>query len=214
MKWKVLIVLSLACVPSLCQVSLGVKGGIPLTNNFATGSITSIGFQDFYSSKTRRYIVGPSLEVHLPKGISLEFDALYRRLNYDATLNRVDFVTQAATAVSSWEFPLLAKYRLRGQLVRPFVDAGVSLQHLDGVTRFVRTVTFGPSVTTSGTESPAELLKRNNGGWNVGAGLDIHALVVHVEPEIRYTRWVSENFKGDALTSNRNELVFLVGIRF
>jgi len=50
----------------------------------------------------------------------------------------------------------------------------------------------------------------------MGVGLDIHALVIHLSPEIRYTRWGTEHFKlpNGSFLSNQNQAEFLVGITF
>ena len=55
--------------------SAGVKVGLPLTDFLNTvNGVTS--------SSTNRYIVGPTLELHLPAGFGVEFDALYRHFDY------------------------------------------------------------------------------------------------------------------------------------
>jgi hypothetical protein len=53
----------------------------------------------------------------------------------------------------------------------------------------------------------------------MGAGVDIHALVIHVSPELRYTRWGTQQFsffnpEGGGLESNQNQLEFLIGLTF
>ena len=56
-------------------------------------------------------------------------------------------------------------------------------------------------------------------GYVVGAGVDIHAIFLHISPELRYTRWsspqISEVQSGvTELQTNQNQLEFLVGITF
>ena len=50
----------------------------------------------------------------------------------------------------------------------------------------------------------------------IGAGLDIHALILHVSPEFRYTRWGAQHFlsSNGGLGSSQNQAEFLVGITF
>ena len=43
------------------------------------------------------------------------------------------------TSAGAWEFPLLAKYRFKGKLMRPFIDAGVSWDKISGATQAVKT---------------------------------------------------------------------------
>ena len=48
-----------------------------------------------------------------------------------------------------------------------------------------------------------------------GAGLDIKALILHISPEIRYTRWTAQYFNlSGVLDSNQNQAEVLVGITF
>jgi len=52
-------------------------------------------------------------------------------------------------------------------------------------------------------------------GFVIGAGIDVHALVIHISPEIRYTRWASPHFNlNGVINSNQNQAEFLVGITF
>jgi len=55
--------------------SAGIKAGLPLTDflNVAQGDSTTT---------TNRYLFGPEVEVRLPHGLSIEFDALYRHFSY------------------------------------------------------------------------------------------------------------------------------------
>jgi hypothetical protein len=51
----------------------------------------------------------------------------------------------------------------------------------------------------------------------LGGGIDFRALVIHIQPELRFTRWGSQNFQAgssSALSSQRNQLEFLLGINF
>jgi hypothetical protein len=49
----------------------------------------------------------------------------------------------------------------------------------------------------------------------VGGGIDIHAFVIHVTPEIRFTRWAQQYFSlDDDLHSGQNQVEFLAGVTF
>ena len=52
--------------------------------------------------------------------------------------------------------------------------------------------------------------------FTLGAGVEIHALLLRISPEIRYEGFAFRTFNsiGDALQSNRNQALFLVGISF
>jgi len=195
---------------SLCAFSqpigFGVKGGIPLTNFV---SAVNNGTFD-WNSNTNRYIVGPTVELRLPAGLGVEFDALYRRLHYNGSgLVNGAFSTSQTTG-NLWEFPLLLKYRFPTEVVKPFVDAGIAWNTLTGIHQTVNNVSS--SFTSS---NPAELHRNVEEGFVAGVGLDFH-LFLHISPEVRYTRWGSRNIR-DALgilQSRQDQAEFLVGLTF
>src|SRR5579863_9567594 len=142
-----------------------------------------------YVANTGRYVVGPYVEVRLPAGFAVEVDALYRSFSFSSA--------QSSASASDWEFPLLAKRKFLKGPVRPYLEGGVVLSHLSV-----------PDVT--------EVTHRSNYGITLGAGLEIHALVLHVSPELRYEGFVFQDFSspGGILHSNRNQLLAMVGISF
>ena len=192
--------------------SVGIRGGIPLTDFFE--NVNSGNF--FLQSNTNRYVVGPSVEWHLPAGFGVEFDALYRHFSYNSRFNLVDVLTNNRTTGNAWEFPLLVKYRLPAPLVRPYVDAGVAFDTLSGLKSTLVTTIAPNRQTTTTTNNPSELKNNNSTGFVIGIGADVHALVVHISPEIRYTRWGSSHFAlpNGSYISNQNQAEFLVGITF
>jgi hypothetical protein len=201
--------------------SFGIKGGVPLTDFFSvaeSGGLENPSEFITYSATTNRYIVGPTAEWRLPFGLGIEFDALYRHLNYQSSGNLVDVLQTSQTTASNWEFPILLKYRFPSKIVRPYVDGGVAFDTLSGLKQTV-TNTFFPSgtTTTTSTGSPPELQNTTTEGFVLGGGLDIHILL-HISPEIRYTRWGSAQFSVPGLASlfhsNQNQAEFLLGITF
>jgi hypothetical protein len=77
--------------------SAGIKAGIPLTdfvNATQSGTFN-------YSSPTQRYIVGAMAEVRLPFGLGVEFDALYRHLQYTGAGTLVDILTSTSASAGS-----------------------------------------------------------------------------------------------------------------
>ena len=101
------------------------------------------------------------------------------------------------------------------KVVHPFVDAGVAFDSLAGVKQAVTTVVNG-IISTSSTSNPAELHNSSTRGFVIGGGIDIHFLVIHLLPEIRYTRWGAQQFfdVNGLLHSNVNQGEFLLGITF
>ncbi len=106
--------------------------------------------------------------------------------------------TLTGNGVSEWEFPILLKYRFKGiPLVHPFADAGPIFNHVSEI-----------SFATP---------NQSSAGFAIGAGLDFHALILHITPEFRYVRWANQNFQFAApstLASDQNQAQFLVGLTF
>lgn len=182
-----------------------------------TDFVNSVNSGQFnFSSSTNRYIVGPMVELRLPAGFGVEFDALYRRLHYNGSALGVDTFSTSSTTGNLWEFPLLLKYRFHFPVVRPYVDAGVAWDNLSSLSQTITTTLVPTRITTTSTTSnPPELRHNTTMGFVVGAGLDIHVLL-HISPEVRYTRWGSQHLR-DALGllhSDQNQAEFLVGISF
>ncbi len=188
----VLIIPAAACCAADDAVSVGIKAGVPLTDVFPKEGF--FGRRPFIA-EMRRFTLGPVLEVGLPGGFAFEFDALYKRFEQSG-----EFVLgQTATErVSSWEFPLLGKYRAGRSIVRPYVEAGVSLNRLSG---FLLPFRGTPSSPPTGTETRTGLV--------AGGGLDIRIPVVRLTTGIRYSRW------GERLFVPGTDLVdFQIGVLF
>lgn len=168
------------------------------------GSRTSI------TSTTNRYIVGPTVELRLPFGFGVEADALYRHFSYNAVASLVDAVSTLSSSGSAWEFPLLVKKRFAKGPIRPFVDAGVSFNKITGLSQTVSGVVF-----PSRAADPQDDFSK---GFVIGGGVELKALLVRITPEIRYTRWGTQQFNsvisGGSLRSKLNQAEFLVGITF
>lgn len=193
--------------------SIGVKGGVPI-NDFVNGTNTARGV---LSSTANRYIVGPEAELNLPFGFGVEFDAMYRHYNFQGF--GVSGTANTTTSTGAWEFPLLAKWRAPIPLIHPFIDGGVSWDHLVG-TGVTASAVFPGQLTGPGVN------KNTVFGYVGGLGVELQAKWLRIEPEIRYTRWGDQHFISSsgvstagvtsrgAFSSNQNQLEFLVGLTF
>jgi|HubBroStandDraft_1064217.scaffolds.fasta_scaffold67975_3 opacity protein-like surface antigen len=202
----------LASISAFAQpFSAGIKAGIPLTDFL---NAASSGTFD-YTAPTQRYIIGGMAEVRLPLGLGVEFDALYRRLSYTGAGTLANGVVETtSTGGSNWEFPLLLKYRFHFPVVRPYLDAGVAWDTLAGLKQTVDVVGMLAPMTAS--SSPSELERNTTMGFVIGGGIDIHAVFLHISPELRFTRWNSAQISASSggLHSNLNQAEFLVGVTF
>ena len=203
--WLFLFVIATPVFPQ--SLDFGFKAGVPLTDAFKHG-ITAPLSPSTYRSDTRRYTLGPTVELRLPFGLGIEFDALYKRLGFESELVETSEGILTETRANSWEFPLLLKLRTPGIIFRPYLDGGISFRSLTGVKQFVT------GLTGSGT--PPELRDKHTRGFVLGAGFEVSAPFVKISPEFRYTRWAGENFRDtlNLLRTNQNQADFLIGITF
>ena len=197
---RLLLVWLMASTGAFAQLAFGVRGGVPLTDFYQ--AVSNPG-STFHSSSSR-FILGPTIELHLPAGFGLEADALYRHFNYNATTNLIDVFTNI-NASNAWEFPLLVKYRTSGLFVRPFLDAGVAFNRWSGFKQ-ITNVAGLTKTDVSGT----------NTGFVAGAGIELKVPLIRISPEIRFTRWGASSISdlGGALKSNQNQVEVLVGLTF
>jgi len=167
-------------------VIAGLKIGAPLTSDFQNQP-PLIGPTKFGSGS---YTLGPFVEVRLPLHFSIEGDALYHGVQ---VYPFVAYGSPTSTTVSQWDFPIVAKYKFLKGPVKPYVAGGLDFSHLsDARNLFVANHT-------------------SNFGVVLGAGLEVHALVLRISPEVRYTGYALQDFN---YISNRNQVAFLVGIGF
>jgi len=194
------ILLLTATAASSQPFGAGLKAGVPLTDFVDAASNNNFNFL----ANTDRLVIGAFAEVRLPFSLGIEFDALHRHIEYTATQG----ANSTKVTSGAWEFPLLLKYRLHGKIARPYVDAGVAWDSLQGLQESI----------LAGTPIGAPSAVRHNtvSGFVLGGGLDVHFLLIHIQPEIRYTRWFDKHFLDPTqlLKSNQNQAEFLVGISF
>ena len=199
------VVLTAAAQP----VSIGVKGGVPITDFFDAAR----GNQSAYATNTHRYLVGPTVQFNLPWRFSIEVDALYKRLGFDYDqFGGPGSPTITSTTANSWEFPVLAKFDILPGPVRPFIDIGPSFRHISGVDQIRSTA----SAVNISVNSP-EFNKKNDIGAAFGGGVEFKLGWLRISPEFRYTRWGSENFHDPVnalLRTNKNQGDFMLGLTF
>ena len=158
----------------------GVKLGTTLTD--------AVSFKLPGASSNRNFVAGPYVELRLPAGFALEAEALYQS----------GLFSSVTSGGSSWQFPVMAKYKFGNGTVRPYAEGGIAFSHITDLANI------------------AELNHRSNFGIVLGAGLEIHALFLRITPEVRYNGWALQNIQSllGLFQSNRNQAAFLVGFGF
>jgi hypothetical protein len=195
--------------------SLGIKGGVLLTDPLGSYGV---------HSESKRYAVGPTVEIGLPRSLAFEVDALYQRTGFSTAESaaRVTYLTRMRA--NTWEFPLLVKhYFSRSDLpARPYVSGGFVVRNLSGAK-----YAFHQFGTDRHTGEPVDLAglgdyvfdQNPTYGVVIGGGLRLKAGLVRIAPEVRYTRWTSRPIdvlgsRGFLEQSGQNQVDLLVGVTF
>jgi hypothetical protein len=211
------ILLCAAFPVATAQIHLSAGGavGLPLTDTLNSSSINiangvTSSFSS-YRSVTKRILAGPVLRLDFTPNWSVEFDALYQRVDYDSAIYQFgpgSLVTRSfeATIGNRWQFPLLVQYTRH----HVFVETGIAISHI-GDSNSVVSITAGSSGTTS-TSGPGP--SETQPGVDAGSGTDVRFLRGRLRPEIRYSRWLGQSRTVSAPLSgfqtNRNEISFLL----
>ncbi|HEX4809167.1 MAG TPA: outer membrane beta-barrel protein [Bryobacteraceae bacterium] len=202
----ILIPLSVVGAHAQMQLHVGIDAGVPITDTLPSYSSTSVNGADYsfsrFNSVTKRLLIGPSLRLDLPKGLGLEFDALYQRVNYDSTnISSVPAISYydsfEPVRANRWQFPLLIQYSRRVMRAKFFVEAGPAISTIVNSRATLRTTsTFSVLTSTTSTTTTNSAISGQSvtfAGITTGVGADIPVLHGHLRPEFRYSHWFSPN---------------------
>lgn len=188
-------------------ISIGVKGGVPLTQGMSGPA-----------DESRRYLVGGSIEFRLPARFAVEADVFYQHIGRSAFFAPVSILSSTNLVNlypglityrqrgDSFEFPILGKYYLRSRESKwqPFVATGYAF----------RTIRFSTDSTVSDGTTTTAIHSSYRSSLGVGAvaaaGIRLRAGRFALVPELRYTRWGGL----DSGSVRKNEAAFLFGITF
>lgn len=167
-----------------------------MTDAFADSTTHGVDVITHFFSDSKKYVIGPTVELHLPLGLSVEADALYRPLNQTTVTTVIPRPpVRSSTDTTAWEFPILGKYHfLHAPIVKPYVEAGPIFRHVSSQVSYL-----------------------SRGGFALGAGVDFKLLLIRITPEIRYSRWGGDSAARAVFTSlpsNLNQAELLIGVSF
>lgn len=154
------------------KLRFGLIGGVPLTG----------GLEELRSparlDEEQGYLGGLAVELELNRRLSVEANGLYRPFrarSYGAVLDSSGVLRPDTHAfeftVVTWQFPMLAKYRLL---------AGTKFQPVLGA---------GPSFRVAGNKNGYDPSRY---GFTAGGGIECHYGAVKIGPVLRYTRWARD----------------------
>jgi hypothetical protein len=187
-------------------LSVGAVGGAIATNDLTGAGATSV---------SKRYVVGPALDIGLPLGFGIEVDAVYRREGYQTAFSNFAYSVVSGERANSWEFPLLLKYKLPVHAIKPFVEAGYAPRVIHGSIQF-DSISFFPNPSplqhsTTSTDWPVSQ------GLVAGGGIQFGIGSLRLSPEFRYTHWNDTAITGvypdgPSWQSAQNQIDVLLGI--
>ena len=207
------------------HISVGIKAGVPLTDlvKTASGDVRT-------STQTKRYTIGPVVDIGLPLGFGVEVGAMYKRFDQQSIAVTITGyvvidednsypVTQKAgiSAVGhSWEFPVAVQYRFFKSAIRPYVEGGVSLNRLSNVYSVQQTPYPRQLQLPFTIEHIRSSFTRH--GPLFGMGVDVKLHRIHVTPGLRYTHYnkltsLTACISGPGCGGNK-AVDFLVGFTF
>ena len=193
------------------RVLVGIKGGASLTRKFLTSDYGT------FDAHTRRYTIGPVMDIALPRGLGIEVGALYKHIDersFSATLLSIvdtdegpaaNFqYNRVSTVGRSWEFPVAGQYHTSLRSMRPYVEVGFSYNRLHNI--------YGPLPNFSGQTQRSPSLNSVNRSKGVlfGGGTEMKLHMIHVTPGLRYTHYN----KGQFFLNAPHAVDFLVGFTF
>jgi hypothetical protein len=195
---KILAIAALFAISASAQsISVGVIGGAPFTD---VAKATTQNNLSFVPTSTN-FTIGPSFQVNLPLSLRLEVDALYRPYSFRETGSIPSLTIINDISAAQWRFPLLLQYRFSAPVVKPFLEAGLSFDHLSNISAAAKNITLGPG----------QLVQQSHAGVVLGGGVDVKIPFIRVSGELRYTHQGSADFRD---ISNLNQAEFLLGIHF
>jgi hypothetical protein len=205
-------------------VTLGLKGGVPITGMFSASNTGILGPTvldnsslqlpgSSFSAHTTRYILGASAEFRVPfHHLRFETDALYKRGGFNSALPFGNSLAYRPTTFNWWEFPGLFKFNVSLGHYRPFFDIGASLRHISSITE---TAYIPGNFQAVYNNNSIAMHNRNSFGGVAGFGITFKRGPFELTPEVRYTRWANQAFaSANGLRTNLDQGDFLLGISF
>ncbi len=171
----------------------------------------------FAQSESKRYVVGPMIDISLPLGFGFEADALYRRTGFRTATGSFAGSYISGYRANTWEFPLLLKYRLPLPWIKPYVEVGYAPRRISGSYESIGyNVDLLTGKTTYNT-GRADWKPDVGHGVVAGAGVEFGGRHLRIAPEFRYTNWSDDPInlygsQGYLVNAAANQIDVLVGI--
>lgn len=168
-------------------------------------------FPPTFTDRKSPLSVGPAVDVQFFDRLDVRFEAVYKRFRYDERSSSFVPPTSSFTATThgrSWEFPLLATYRLAGGPLRPFAGGGLSAGGITSGTReFQQAQSSGGTITFKSQET-----LYTPRAFYVTGGLSVRMPLFSLRPELRFGHWFGTSSSPVNIFHSPNSLEFVLGI--
>ncbi len=170
------------------SLSVGVSGGAYPNRDLVKKKRTFPYLPAVLRQETAGYVIGPSLELQISKSWSVSAEAFYKPLHYQEVqdLEPPRWPYRVVT-LTTWEFPVLLRWKLSGGWVRPLFEGGASVR----------------------TTSRLEASIASHFGATAGAGFEARWGRFALAPVVRFTHW-ADNTRWASVQSQSNQFEALV----
>jgi hypothetical protein len=192
------------------QFRFGVRGGLTTTTPTRTYS----------NDESRRYLVGPVLEMRWGR-IALDVSLLYQRMGHSeavrfgsAAIPDTDFPvfhqSDSRSRANVWQLPVVGKFYFReNSRWQPFLGTGYAFQRAWATTE-------GTTIFSHQGQYTTNTYRTTSRASNIGAvgalGVQFRQGRIAITPEVRYIRWGST--QDWRFQVNPNQVQATVGITF
>ena len=170
-------------------LSIGTVVGTSVTGDFTSYKLMANlpNNQSTYveESGPRSFLGGAMVELHVIEHFYVEADGFYRNL-HQSSYNTVYAPSAYTSSLTTWQFPVMAKYKFGSRSWRPLVE-------------------LGPNFRAHLARPPIGRL-----GIAAGGGVEGHWGPFTISPRIRYSHW-SPATPGRGSNPRRDEIVILTG---
>jgi hypothetical protein len=188
------VVVLLPTISNAQAIKVGIKAGL-----FQSASLES-GIGSTYMFARSNYVLGPQLEISLPRRFAIEADALYSAASYSKPIS--NNVAHERLVEHNWVFPVLAKRYLGSETRhRSFIAGGMSFRSILGIVDL----------------AAGRAIDVNSRGIVVSSGTEFRLRSIVIAPEVRFTHWGSTTIRDGlelAIGSRKNQPQLLLGISF
>lgn len=209
--------------------SAGVVGGGAFTSAFATTSspqplLCGAACYIQYSAPAAKPLVyGAAVEFRVTRRVSVEAEALCRRISYNSVF---EYATPSSgllfafskTTAQRWEIPLVGKYRFGSGVLRPFAAAGAAIDWINAMHTEADTGSrsFLGHVGTAHSSYGAsgQMTAGPRAGVVLGGGVEARLGPLRISPQLRVTRWIRMRVAEPDLRSRQTEAAALLTLMF